>query len=186
VAELVSAAKHGDKEAFDQLVRETYADAYTLAHRLTGNEDDARDVVQEAYLRAYRGLPRFRGEAQFSTWMYRIVANCASTHLRRQARHRHDELDDTTPVVDRRADHDPQLRADADDLRGRLQLALEALPPRLRAVVVLRDAYDLSHEAIATELGISESAAKVRLHRARRKLRDQLFARRDDETSRAV
>ena len=67
VAELVAAAKHGDREAFDELVRVTYADTYTLAYRLTGNEEDARDVVQEAYLRAFRGLRRFRGDAQFST-----------------------------------------------------------------------------------------------------------------------
>jgi RNA polymerase sigma-70 factor (ECF subfamily) len=118
--------------------------------------------------------------------MYRITANCAATQLGKRARHRHDELDDGAPVADPRLDHDPQLRADADDLRSRLHAALDALPPRLRAVVVLRDVYELSHESIAAELGISESAAKVRLHRARHKLRDHLFPRRDGETSRAV
>jgi RNA polymerase sigma-70 factor, ECF subfamily len=183
--ELVAAARVGDRDAFDELVRLTYADTYTLAYRLTGDEEDARDVVQEAYLRAYRGLKRFRGDAQFSTWMYRITANCAATHLGRHARHRHDELDEADAVVDTHPDRDPQLRADADDLRGRLRVALEALPPRLRAVVVLRDVYDLPHESIAAELGISETAAKVRLHRARNKLREQLFPRRDGE-SRAV
>ena len=188
VADLVAAAKDGDRVAFDELVRLTYAATYTLAYRLTGDEDDARDVVQEAYLRAYRGLRRFRGDAQFSTWLYRITANCAATHMGRRARHRHDELDDSLPVADDRPDHDPQLRADADDLHGRLQAALAALPDRLRAVVVLRDVYDLPHESIAAELGISESAAKVRLHRARHKLREQIFGRRDgrdDEASRA-
>jgi RNA polymerase sigma-70 factor (ECF subfamily) len=182
MADLVAAAKDGDREAFDELVRATHADTYTLAYRLTGDEDDARDVVQEAYLRAYRGLRRFRGDAQFTTWMYRITANCAATHLGRRARHRHDELDEAAAVADLHPDRDPQLRADADDLRGRLRVALEGLPPRLRAVVVLRDVYDLPHEAIAAELGISESAAKVRLHRARNKLREQLFPRRDGET----
>ena len=83
----------GDRDAFDELVRATYADTYTLAYRLTGDEEDARDVVQEAYLRAYRGLKRFRGDAQFSTWLYRITANCAATHLGRRRRHRHEELD---------------------------------------------------------------------------------------------
>ena len=188
VADLVAAAKDGDRVAFDELVRLTYAATYTLAYRLTGDEDDARDVVQEAYLRAYRGLRRFRGDAQFSTWLYRITANCAATHMGRRARHRHDELDDSLPVADDRPDHDPQLRADAEDLHGRLQAALAALPDRLRAVVVLRDVYDLPHESIAAELGISESAAKVRLHRARHKLREHIFGRRDgrdDEASRA-
>jgi RNA polymerase sigma-70 factor, ECF subfamily len=182
---LVAAAKDGDRAAFDELVRMTYVETYTLAYRLTGDEEDARDVVQEAYLRAYRGLDRFRGDAQFSTWLYRITANCAATHLGRRNRHRHDELDEATGGVDHHPDHDPELRADADDLRGRLRGALDALPPKLRAVVVLRDVYDLPHETIAAELGISESAAKVRLHRARNKLRDQLFPRREGE-SRAV
>jgi RNA polymerase sigma-70 factor, ECF subfamily len=180
VANLIAAAQAGDREAFEELVRLTHADTYTLALRLTGNEEDARDVAQEAYLRAYRGLRRFRGDAQFSTWLYRITANCAATHMGRRARHRHDVLDDTVQLADPRTDHDPQLRADASDLRQRLLEALDDLPPRLRAVVVLRDVYDLSHEDIAAELGISESAAKVRLHRARHKLRVQLFGRRDE------
>lgn len=185
MAELVASARDGDRQAFDELVRVTHADTYTLAFRLTGDEEDARDVVQEAYLRAYRGLRRFRGDAQFSTWLYRITANCAATHLGRRTRHRHDSLDQAAAVADPHPDRDPQLRADADDLRGRLRSALDDLPARLRAVVVLRDVYDLPHEAIAAELGISESAAKVRLHRARNKLRDQLFPRRTGE-SRAV
>jgi RNA polymerase sigma-70 factor (ECF subfamily) len=186
VGELVAAARDGDQRAFDDLVRATYADTYTLAYRLTGDEEDARDVAQEAYLRAYRGLKRFRGDAQFSTWMYRITANCAATQLGRRTRHRHEELDDDTPVVDVRPDVDPQASADAGALRDRLQDALLELPPRLRTVVLLRDVYDLPHEAIAAELGISESAAKVRLHRARRKLRERLFPLRGEEDARAV
>jgi RNA polymerase sigma-70 factor (ECF subfamily) len=182
-ADLIAAAQAGDREAFDDLVRTTYADTYTLAYRLTGNEEDARDVSQEAYLRAYRAIDRFRGDAQFSTWMYRITANCAATYLGKRSRHRHDVLDDTVPVADPRTDHDPQLRADASDLRNRLARALDDLPPRLRSVVVLRDIYDLPHESIAAELGISESAAKVRLHRARNKLREQVFGRRDERGS---
>ncbi|MGH9184918.1 MAG: RNA polymerase sigma factor [Acidimicrobiales bacterium] len=181
VSALVAAARDGDHAAFEELVKATYAETYTLAYRLTGNEEDARDVVQESYLRAYRGLKRFRGDAQFSTWLYRITANCANTHLRRRNKHRHDELDDDAPIADTRPDLDPEAQADAAVLRHRLTDALRTLPPRLRAVVVLRDVYDLPHEAIAAELGISESAAKVRLHRARRKLREQLFSRRGEE-----
>ena len=175
VAHLVTAARDGDREAFDELVRVTYAESFTLALRLTGNEEDARDVVQDAYIRAFRGLSRFRGDAQFSTWMYRITANCANTHLAKRSKHRHEVLDDANPVADDRPSTDPQLQADASALRLRLTDALEDLPPKLRQVVVLRDIYDLPHEAIAAELGISVPAAKVRLHRARRRLREQLF-----------
>ena len=186
VADLVTAARDGDAEAFDELVRVTYAETYTLALRLTGNAEDARDVVQEAYFRAFRGLRRFRGDAKFSTWMYRITANCANTHLGKRAKHRHEELTDDDPHVDDRVTYDPQAQSDATELRSKLTVALESLPPKLRQVVVLRDIYDLPHEAIAAELGISETAAKVRLHRARKKLRDDLFARRVEEAADAV
>lgn len=173
--ELVAAARTGDGAAFEELVRRTSADTFTLARRLVSDDDDARDVVQEAYLRAYRSIGRFRGDAQFTTWLYRITANCASTHLGRRRRHRHDELDEEVDVPDTKPDHDPQVAADGALLRQRLEVAIAELPPRLRAVVVLRDIYDLSHAEIAEQLGISESAAKVRLHRARRRLRVQVF-----------
>jgi RNA polymerase sigma-70 factor (ECF subfamily) len=173
---LVAAARDGDPEALDALVRATYADAYTLAYRLTGNADDARDVVQEAYLRAHRGLPRFRGDAQFTTWLYRITANCASTAVRKRRRTHTEPLPDDAPVVDRRPDFDPEGRATSAEDRTMVAAALTTLPTRLRQVIVLRDIYDLPHRAIAQELGISEAAAKVRLHRARRRLKDALEA----------
>jgi RNA polymerase sigma-70 factor (ECF subfamily) len=181
MAALVAAARGGDREAFDSVVRATYADTYALALRLTANEEDAKDVVQEAYLRAYRGLKRFRGDASFTTWLYRITANCAATYLGKRNRHRHEELDgEAAEIRDLRPEADPPARAEGEDLRGRLTEALGDLPAGLRTVVVLRDVYDLPHEAIAAELGISEAAAKVRLHRARVRLRSQLFPTRHD------
>jgi RNA polymerase sigma-70 factor, ECF subfamily len=185
-AELVSAAQAGDNRAFEELVRATYTDVYALAYRLTGNEEDARDVVQEAYLRAYKGLKRFRGEAQFSTWLCRITANCASTAMTKGKKHRHEVLEDEAPLADVKPEHDPEAAGDAELLRSRLNAALEELPPRLRAVVVLRDMYDLPHQAIADELGITEAAAKVRLHRARRRLRERLFPKSEEESAHAV
>ena len=92
-AELVGAARSGDRRAFDELVRRTFVDTFTLARRLTGNEEDARDVVQETYLRAWKGLDGFRGDAQFTTWLYRITANTAYTTVKRRRRHRTDALD---------------------------------------------------------------------------------------------
>jgi len=178
---LVTAARSGDRSAFDELVQATYADMYTLAYRLTGNEEDARDVVQDAYLRAYRGIRRFRGDARFTTWMYRITANCASTQLAKRSRSRHEQWDDEVEVVDTHPDHDPELRAESGFERDRVVRALQDLPPRLRAVIVLRDVYDLPHDSIAAELGITEAAAKVRLHRARRKLRECLIPFRNED-----
>jgi len=180
MAALVARAQEGDDRAFEELVTATHVETYTLARRLTGNDDDARDVVQDAYLRAYRSIGRFRGEARFSTWLYRITANCASTHMGRGRRHRHDELREDLVVVDTRPDLDPAAHADAADLRDRVAAALEDLPPKLRAVVFLRHIYDISPDAIAAELGISTSEAKVRLHRARRRLKERMFPARGD------
>jgi RNA polymerase sigma-70 factor, ECF subfamily len=147
---LVAEARDGDRGAFDALVRRTWADTYSLAFRLTGNAEDARDV-------------------------------CASTQLGRRRRHRHEELDDDLELSDLSPSIDPVGRSESASLRDAVQKALAALPPKLRAVVVLRDIYDLSHEVIAAELGISVSAAKVRLHRARHRLRDDVFLRSEAE-----
>src|SRR3954468_1172483 len=117
LAELVAAAKGGSREAFDELVRVTSRDTYTLAFRLVGNEEDARDVVQEAYLRAYKGIGKFRGDAQFTTWLYRITANCANPHLSKRRRHVHDELTDDSMLSDTNPERDPQASALASSLR---------------------------------------------------------------------
>ena len=174
-AELISAAKSGDRQAFDELVRRTFVDTFTLARRLTGNEEDARDVVQEAYLRAWKGIGKFRGDAAFSTWMYRITANAASTLVQKRRRQRAEPFADDFEPVDTYAEERVSQPAESNEALDRIAQALDGLPAKLRTVVVLKDVYDLSHEAIAEELGISVSAAKVRLHRARRKLRDVLY-----------
>jgi RNA polymerase sigma-70 factor (ECF subfamily) len=179
VDRLVDAARRGDRAAFDELVRRTYVDTYTLAMRLTANEEDARDVVQESYLRAWKGIRRFRGDAQFSTWLYRITANTSSSMTQRRSRNRADSLDDQgSEVVDDRPFANPEASSEASALHQRLSDAVAELPPKLRAIVILKDVYDLPHEAIAEELGISVAAAKVRLHRARKRLRDVLFEER--------
>src|SRR3954447_9412838 len=98
-AEPLGAGRSGGRQAFDELVRRTFVDTFTLARRLTGNEEDARDVVQEAYLRAWKGIGKFRGDAAFSTWLYRITANAAASNVQRRRRHRVEPFaDDFEPV----------------------------------------------------------------------------------------
>jgi RNA polymerase sigma-70 factor, ECF subfamily len=172
---LVAAARDGDRQAFDELVRRTYVDTYTLAVRLTANEEDARDVVQDAYLRAWKGIKRFRGDAQFSTWLYRITANAAYTLVQKRRRRRTEPLETVDEPVEAAVGAQPEAAAESALLLEQLSAAVAELPPKLRAIVVLKDVYGLSHEDIAEELGISIAAAKVRLHRARKKLRDRLF-----------
>ena len=175
IADLVAAAREGSRDAFDEVVRRTYVDTYTLAVRLTATEEDARDVVQEAYLRAWKGIRRFRGDAQFSTWMYRITANTAATVSSKRRRQRTVHIDDVADPVETEVALHPELATENTELMGRLSAALDELPPRLRTLVVLKDVYGLSHEDIAEELGISVTAAKVRLHRGRKRMRDLLY-----------
>ena len=175
VDRLVDAARSGDRAAFDELVRRTYVDTYTLAMRLTANEEDARDVVKESYLRAWKGIKSFRGDAQFSTWMYRITANAAATLVQKRRRRRTESLEHVEEPIDASIEGQPEAAAESSIGLEELARAVAALPPKLRSIVVLKDVYGLSHEAIAADLGISVAAAKVRLHRGRKRLRDVLF-----------
>lgn len=173
--DLIAAAQAGDRRAFDELVRRTWVDTYTLAFRLTAHEEDAHDVVQEAYLRAWKGIGHFRGDARFSTWLYRITANAAATHLQRRRRQRTESLDEVSEAADSALTARPDALAESSVSLERVARAVADLPPKLRAIVVLKDVYGLPHESIADELGISVTAAKVRLHRGRKKLRDVLY-----------
>ncbi len=175
VDRFVEAARDGDRGAFDELVRRTYVDTYTLAMRLTANEEDARDVVQESYLRAWKGIRRFRGDAQFSTWMYRITANAAATLVQKRRRRRVESLETVDEPIDLSLESRPDAAVESAIGLEALARAVETLPPKLRSIVILKDVYGLPHDAIAEELGISVAAAKVRLHRGRKRLRDVLF-----------
>jgi RNA polymerase sigma-70 factor, ECF subfamily len=176
--ELLEACRRGERRACEELVRATNRRVYSLALRLVGDRHDAEDVAQDAYLRVFRGLDGFREEARFETWLYRIVANSAMNLLRTRGRFgevlSEEELD--VPVPDRQADR----TADRDELAR----AMEALPPSGRVVLWLKDVYGLSCREIGEELGIEEGAVKVRLHRARKRLRDVLEEVGDGEVPR--
>lgn len=168
--ELVRRAQNGDRAAFAALVREHQHEVYTLARRLVGDPHLASDIAQEALIRAWKALPRFRGDSQLSTWLYRITVNTAWTHKKRAARHRTTPLEDHLDYPAPPGRDDPETAGELLELRGRLRLALDSLPDAQRQVVVLKDVYGWSHAEIAESLGISVTAAKVRLHRARARL----------------
>jgi RNA polymerase sigma-70 factor (ECF subfamily) len=176
-AEVIEACQRGDPEAFEELVRLSQRDVYSLALRLTGNPDDAADVAQETYIRLLRSIKSFRGEAKFSTWLYRVTSSVAITSLRKRARRRNEVALEDEEWQDWHGppSGDPGAELDRRQLAERLDAALLELPPGYRAVVVLRDVYGFSLEEVGNQLGISEGAAKVRLHRARQKLKDMLY-----------
>lgn len=172
-AELLAACRRGDRRSFEELVRLTHRRVYSLAYRLVGDRLDAEDVAQEAYLRMYRGLGGFREEARFETWMYRIVTNCAITHLRKRGRFGDVVAEETLDVPV------PDLAADQAVDRDELSRGLARLPEGQRTVLFLKDVYGLSCREIGEEIGIEEGAVKVRLHRARKRLKELLST--DDE-----
>ena len=166
--ELLAQCRRGDRRALEELVHLTHRRAFALAYRLVGDRYEAEDVVQEAYLRMFRGLPGFREEARFETWMHRIVVNTAVSGLRKRGRFG-DLMKDEVPdlSVPDRAEQQA-VRRDA------LERGLAALPAGQRTALILKDIYGLSCGEIGHELGIEEGAVKVRLHRARKRLRDRL------------
>jgi RNA polymerase sigma-70 factor (ECF subfamily) len=172
-------AARAERDArFEDLVRTHGPKVRSLVHRLVGVEAD--DLVQDIFVQVYRGLPGFRGEAQVSTWLYRIATNRCLDHLRRHRRtegkgvsleefaQEHPAEPLATPLAS------PEARTVAGDLRREIRRCLYALPPDLRAVVVLRDLEGLEYREIAAVLGLPLGTVQSRLHRGRNLLREEL------------
>jgi len=168
--DLVERAKLGDRDAFGELVAQHQHEVFTLAVRLMRDRDLAADVSQDAFIRAWRAMPKFRGDARFSTWMHRITVNTAWTHRSKQRRVRLDPLESLT-AEPQASTLDPVRAGEAASASPRIEEALMQLTSSVRAVVVLKDVYGWSHSEIADHLDISVTAAKVRLHRGRKELR---------------
>ncbi len=162
---------HSLGRRFADLVSEHRSHVYGVALGVVSDPTLADDVVQETFIRAWRGLSRFRGDSSIGTWLHRIAVNTALTARRRAARVSGPTLDSIDQIAAvPTPQHDPDLCGEVLDLRLDLEAALAALPPGQRAVVVLKDVEGWSHAEIADYLEITESAAKVRLHRAHRRL----------------
>jgi RNA polymerase sigma-70 factor (ECF subfamily) len=176
-AAVLARARQGDGEAFRALVESHSRSVFRLAYRMTGNEQDAEDVVQESFLRAYRQLGRFESRANFGTWLYRIVANCSVDLMRaKQARHdmtRSESLDaaEQMPAADVPG---PERLAESAEIRARVGDALSALSPLERAAFTLRHYEGRSIDEISRTLGLGTSAAKHSVFRAVKKLRAAL------------
>ena len=156
-AALVARARRGDAAALDELYRRYRDQVYTLCLNLCGNRDEAQDLLQETFVRAWRGLPRFAGRCMFSTWLYRIAVNLSRDAARRRRR-----------VLDAM----PAASAAPDSAIDEVRAALAGLQHSHRAVLVLRYFQSLSHKEIAECLHWSLSRVKVTLHRAKRAFKD--------------
>jgi RNA polymerase sigma-70 factor, ECF subfamily len=182
-AALIERVRGGEHEAFYELVRPHERGIYLAALSVLNNDADAEEVVQEAILKAFKALPRFRGEARFSTWIIQITINEARMKLRKDRRHLYDSLDEPRRGEDE-GDYVPRDFADWREipsealetarLRQALRQALDSLSPKYRQVLVLRDVEHLNIAETAKLLGITEAAVKTRLLRARLIMRDAL------------
>jgi RNA polymerase sigma-70 factor (ECF subfamily) len=179
---LVGQARIGDKDALTQLVESHLSAIYRVALRMCGNVNDAEETLQETFLSAIKALPTFEGRSQFSTWLYRIASNACLMQRRRHGTEpdllsieAEDATDAFIPprlLLDWSAE--PLDVALDHELHDEMQAAIAALPPALRIVFVWRDLEGLSTAETAKILDLSESAVKVRLHRARLQLRESL------------
>jgi RNA polymerase sigma-70 factor (ECF subfamily) len=182
--DLIREAQAGSRTAFDALVRQYDQAVLRLAMHLTGSEQDAQDIQQEAFLKAYRYLGNFRFECSFYTWIYRIVTNLCLDHLRRRKSRREDqaviidssgeEMDLLTNVSDDRSGANPARELDRKYLGRRIREALEELTPRERMVFELKHYQGLRLRTIGEMLSTTEETAKNTLFRATKKLRARL------------
>jgi len=170
---LVARARDGDTVAFEELVRQQAPQLYRLLLRMVGNASAAEDVAQESFVRAWRALPSFRGEARFSTWLYRIAINEANRFLARESRRELLPFDDVMHDVPDLGAQTAEL-AEAGELRKQLEGLLAELPANYRVAVVLRDVEGFSNEEAATLLELDVRNFKSRLHRGRMALRRRL------------
>jgi RNA polymerase sigma-70 factor (ECF subfamily) len=162
---LVADSLRGDLAAYDRLVAAYQDRIYQAAYRITGHREDAWDAAQEAFLRAFKALRSFRGEARFSTWMTRIAVHAALDVVRRRPAH------SPVPAEVRAEGGDPTDDVLRRDQQRRVQQAIAALPPDHRTVVVLRDVQGLRYDEISRALGVPVGTVRSRLSRARESLR---------------
>lgn len=190
-ATLVAQSRKGDTGAFGELVRRYEGKIFRLAQHITQNREDAEDVLQETFMKAYEHLDQFKGDSKFYTWIVRIAVNQALMKLRRRKTDKSVSLDETIDTgedtVTREIaawDENPEQQFSRDELGGILDTAIQSLEPPYRSVFVLRDIEELSTEETAEALGLSVPAVKSRLLRARLQLRERLtrfFKRKGDD-----
>ena len=183
-ARLVQAIRAGDGDAFETLVREHQTRVYNLALRMTGSEEDAQDIAQETFLKAWRTMGKYRGECSLGSWLYRIASNLSIDLLRKNKRQQREKivsLEDngedgrTLELPDLR--EEPQTILEREENRRAVWACLEKLPEEQRLILVLRDVNGLSYEEIGASMGLEMGTVKSRIFRAREKLANLLLDR---------
>ena len=175
---IVDRAAKGDVDAFESLVKAYEKKLYNMAYRLVSDPEDALDVVQEVFLKTYQALPNFRGDSQFSTWLYRVCVNTCLDHLRKDKKSKSYSLDAPMDLgdseVQRQVEDDGISTEDAVEMKSTGEEILEIinqLDPHYRTALILCDVHDYSYKEIAEILNVSLGTVKSRIHRARNLVR---------------
>ncbi len=179
--EIILRVRAGDTDAFEALVLEHQNKVYSLALRMVGNEEDARDMAQEAFIRAFNSLASFRGESKFSVWLYRLTSNICIDFLRGRAKRRtvslnwedEDGEEGELEIPDER--FSPEARLERTELRESVRRGLDSLSPEYREILLLREINGLSYDEISRALNLEEGTVKSRIFRARKKLSEFLI-----------
>lgn len=177
---LVERAKRGDVEAFEQLISQHQKTVFNIAYRLTSNYEDASDVAQEAFIRAYSSLAEFRGDSSFATWLYRIVNNACLDELRKRKRQRVTYIDESVTMDDGEMSRQiadtadgPEQALERVEIQRAVQESITSLDEEYRLVLVMRDIQGYSYNEIADALAINLGTVKSRLNRARNALKEK-------------
>ena len=182
-AAFVTRLRAGEPDAFEQLVRNYTPRLLRVARRLLGNDDEARDALQDAFISVFRSIRSFEAGSRLSTWLHRVVVNAALMKLRTRRRHPEEEIEKYLPLFQEDGHQivpsvewmeSAETALQRKEMRQLVRAAIDRLPDTYRTVLLLRDIEELSTEETAEVLGISTTAAKLRLHRARQALRTQL------------
>jgi RNA polymerase sigma-70 factor (ECF subfamily) len=187
--ELVETLKAGDCASFDELLKRYSEKVHNLAMRITRNEEDAEEILQDVFVTVHKKIDKFEGKSAFSSWLYRVTANTAFMKLRKRRQTPSVSLEDfgagvkESWVSKRSEDCDVDYISSRHELRGELEEAIERLPEEYRAIFLLRDVDGLSSQEVGEILNISVPAVKSRLHRSRLMLRKKLQKYYDEYSS---
>lgn len=178
-AVLVERAQNGDRTAIDSLIARYQGKAYSYAYRLAGNSDDAMDLVAESFVRVYTGMPRFRRESRFSTWLYRIITNVFLDARKKVKNKQHVSLDEAVAMPEGAAQtttniEEPEQASERSERERLMQAAIDSLPEYQKAMIVMFHVEMLTYEEMASALDLPVGTVKSRLNRARLALRDLL------------
>ncbi len=178
--QLIERAKKGDTKAFEELMKRTQTNIYNLGFRLLGNKEDAADLMQDTYIKAYENLDKFEGRSSFSTWLYRIATNNALMKLRKE-KNKNISIDEIKKIGDKDYKieisdwyENPSLYFKSSELKQQLQKAIDSLPPKYKSVFILHDIEELPISEVAKILSLSIPAVKTRIHRSRMFLREKI------------